>query len=819
MKRKGLISILAVSALSFATVGMTTLQTAKAENQAESAIAWLEDGASVRFGSAGNGLRFTMQIKASEFDETATYGILIAPEEGYTLNEANVFGANAVYNWAVKGEDGKWSYTAEAGKTQIVNLVTEGFNDDTVVINGETVEVKEFYGSLVNLNELNIAKEFRAVGYIRTGTEGNYDYTLVGDSDNVRSMAYVAQLAIEDTTDTAPTAAQKTQLQTMYVDKVTNNPASYTQEYYLQQANGEYVKIDELTETLNEYNGVATTIADPVAFVGKDISGYEQVSGKGTLSGNVYANDKLVLTAYYNRIAIETIQGEARMQEVDGEFDLMNLLTSEQADTFAAYAALGEVTWKLNGVAVDGSTVDFATTTKRLYTVTASVGEELAYTAEIDFYNADERAVWSTGVSVDDLVIKLDVAGVTKGIATNPAGKTGSYYQVTTENAQYLAFVKPAHSLAYYEVLKENGVALSFNVYVNSSTSTDTLMAFGTNTIQHIYGSKWYTITIPLDTLLANWSTVFDARITADWKDAIFMTRDATTTTFYISEMTFTLETSVDTFVDTTDRMIDLNGATTYAMNNILTTAGVTESLYADKDLVWTLTPLYGGDEITITDGTADFGKIAKRAYKAAASVSKFGMQSPIYTGVVDFYDQNDGFVWNDISTEKDVWGRTGSSWTDRNSESSVEGEQFATVVSLTEEGHTGSYYKLSNLNAEDDSTSLTVWAYVLPYHTKAYYEKYRDNYTFTYEVYASNGRWTFDWNITDGNCDVLNGWDTVTMSMANVLDTYWNKILGTEASAGSSGEHCPMLGPDMTKETFFFYIGNFHVVETTTAE
>ena len=105
MKRKGLISILAVSSLGFVTLGaaaLTEISTVSAQDQVESQIAWLEDGGSIRFGSAGNGLRFTMQIKASAFDENATYGILIAPEEGYTLTEENVFGANAIYNWAVK---------------------------------------------------------------------------------------------------------------------------------------------------------------------------------------------------------------------------------------------------------------------------------------------------------------------------------------------------------------------------------------------------------------------------------------------------------------------------------------------------------------------------------------------------------------------------------------------------------------------------------------------------------------------------------------------------------------------------------------------
>ena len=197
MKRsKKAIVGLAISALGTLCLGFGFAK--PVEVSATTDTAWLENGASVRYLGEGNGLRFTMQIAESAFDENATYGILIAPEdyltEGKELTVANVFGENAIYNWAVMTESG-WQYTKEDGKKQIVNLVTSEFNSDKV--NG--VAVKEFYASLVDILEANIAREFRAVGYIRTGEEGAYAYEFVGDDDNVRSMAYVAQKAIEDT--------------------------------------------------------------------------------------------------------------------------------------------------------------------------------------------------------------------------------------------------------------------------------------------------------------------------------------------------------------------------------------------------------------------------------------------------------------------------------------------------------------------------------------------------------------------------------------------------------------------------------------------
>lgn len=963
MKRKGLISILAVSALSFATVGMTTLQTAKAENQAESEIAWLEDGASVRFGAVGNGLRFTMQIKASEFDETATYGILIAPEDGYTLSEENVFGTNAIYNWAVKGEDGNWTYTPETGKIQIVNLITEGFNDDVALVDGAEVAVKEFYGSLVNLNELNIAKEFRAVGYIRTGTEGNYDYTLVGDSDNVRSMAYVAQLAIEDTTDTAPTAAQKTQLQTMYVDKVTNNPASYTQEYYLQQANGEYVKIDELTETLNEYNGVATTIADPVAFVGKDISGYEQVSGKGKLSGNVYANDKLVLKAYYNAVeetqdlglidvtqtqsvsvaeltgatkklykvygetlvevaditedalditslsgqykvcgigqyggvassitfdaytadeqavwsdgmpveavtlgtvnsdsaltktsvqlatdlpdgaadtqyykvtggaeryaftlnslhskayyeqytglclyltfdyymeaesldenvtlqamqtgvvgtsvwtdvncnvwtkgsvaletllanwdealltigdfyksvdgeigaivggssavkesrlyignfalktdlsSVEAIQGESRMVEVEnGEYNLENLLTESEAVQFAGFKAMGNVTWKLTApsyaVTLNGNTVDFATVTKRLYTVTAQIEDTLLYTAEIDFYNANEF-LWNDVIAVEELRLKTgnNIVGISE--VENPAGATGTYYQLTfgeTASAAHIIY-EPAHTKAYYELFYNKNISIKLDYYLDVANNNTNVTFCGYSGGKQRAGRTWLTETVAFDTIYDRWDK-FNGSSTG-WQDSLMQINgEPTNINVYVGNFRAILSAG-DVVTETAARLIDLKGVERYNLHNVLEAAEVAQETYANKTLIWTLTPTNGDESVVITDGKVDNATFEKRAYNATASLSVYGLESPIYSGVLDFYDSSEGVIWNTSYSANDIIAK--------------KDDTAVTGVATNPGGKTGKYYQI-------DITSKGLSATFVPSHTKAYYEQY----------------------------------------------------------------------------------------------
>lgn len=316
--RKTLFISLAFSALSLATAGVLATNNASANAQGNDF--WLVDGASVRFGSMGNGIRYTFQITEDSYDDYNAYtkfGILIAPEDtltaGKELTPANVFGADGatpIYNWAVKDTDGNWSYTNEAGKTQIVNLETNSFVDNTAVVGGETVAVKEFYGSLVNLldgtyDEVknpysvnNVAREFRAVGYVGESTDGvHYTYTFVGDEDNVRSMAYVAQEAITYTGEGALEGSEKEELQKTYLDKVNTVASNYTVEYYLEQADGSFAVDKQSTQV------VQSTIGARVVAPEKTFDGYyfDENNAENATTGTTYANDKLVLKRYYKR--------------------------------------------------------------------------------------------------------------------------------------------------------------------------------------------------------------------------------------------------------------------------------------------------------------------------------------------------------------------------------------------------------------------------------------------------------------------------------------------------------------------------------------
>ena len=294
--------------IAFTAMSMTTLlgiaarvyETRAAEETitADSVTFETEKGASVRISDAedGNGLRYGIRMPAEDYADLraaydeVSFGILIAPadyvEEYGELNAQTVFGVGGeqVYDWAVKDENGVWQYDGD--KIRIVNFETAGLfvseTDESAVV---------YYGSLVDLLENNIAREFVGTGYIKYTNAGSTSYRFAAENDNVRSMAYVAQMAIADDSGSV-TAEQKQKLQSLYIDKVADMPVNYKVEHYLETKADEYTLAD--TETLS-----ALLDADVSAAV-KTYANFELNEEKSEADGKALANDKLVLKLYYD---------------------------------------------------------------------------------------------------------------------------------------------------------------------------------------------------------------------------------------------------------------------------------------------------------------------------------------------------------------------------------------------------------------------------------------------------------------------------------------------------------------------------------------
>ncbi len=128
----------------------------------------------------------TENVGEGKDDTSLTFGMLIAPQdyaEKQELNEANVFGENAVYTFDENDTDSE--------KLKILNLYDNEMH--------ETPDgVMSFTGILTNVKSVNYNRRFVGVGYIKAvDKNGKAAYKFASANDNARSVIEVAQAAIE----------------------------------------------------------------------------------------------------------------------------------------------------------------------------------------------------------------------------------------------------------------------------------------------------------------------------------------------------------------------------------------------------------------------------------------------------------------------------------------------------------------------------------------------------------------------------------------------------------------------------------------------
>ena len=157
----------------------------------------MQNGASVRKDEP-TGLRFRSLLSKEDYNKltenvgegkdytSLTFGMLIAPQdyaEKKELNEANVFGKNAVYTFDENDTDSE--------KLKILNLYDNEMHETK---DGEM----SFTGILTNVKSVNYNRRFVGVGYIKAvDKNGKAAYKYASANDNARSVIEVAQAAIE----------------------------------------------------------------------------------------------------------------------------------------------------------------------------------------------------------------------------------------------------------------------------------------------------------------------------------------------------------------------------------------------------------------------------------------------------------------------------------------------------------------------------------------------------------------------------------------------------------------------------------------------
>ena len=146
----------------------------------------MEDGASIRL-TDPTGLGFTSRISRSTYDEAvAAYG------------EANVStGTLIAMTSDVSTLDSFTHANLSAQGVKYLDVKNEGFkNEDTAATDGYYT----WRGSIVNMYEHNLTKDFSAVGYYCVN--GEYTYTAYDAEENSRNVRYIANAAYNDTTAT-----------------------------------------------------------------------------------------------------------------------------------------------------------------------------------------------------------------------------------------------------------------------------------------------------------------------------------------------------------------------------------------------------------------------------------------------------------------------------------------------------------------------------------------------------------------------------------------------------------------------------------------
>ncbi len=305
--------IIALCCLCFALGIGLTMSTAKASvvktiGSKDVSSFRMEYGASVRFRADDaeykKGIRFTATLDDGQYEslqelDGVKYGVIIVPKDIVAsvgaLTVENLFGGSAKY--CLDNVE-----TCSCGKQHVANVSYTALADENA-----NDGVKNLRGSLVDIKDENLTREFIGMAYISYNgeyvlAENAFDKTGENASvdNNTRSMAYVAQLAIEDGEDD-----ESQTLYNSYVKKLESNQYAYTVNHFLPTGESTYDTVVEraggtINTKVNAQHILKTNVDNVQSYSAYRM--YEIDTTKGNTSGTLYANGKTVLNVYYKPI-------------------------------------------------------------------------------------------------------------------------------------------------------------------------------------------------------------------------------------------------------------------------------------------------------------------------------------------------------------------------------------------------------------------------------------------------------------------------------------------------------------------------------------
>ena len=783
-------------------------------------------GASVRFVNQAqpdgteNGLKYTISMPKGTYTQLMenssysdiSFGVLIAPESyltaGHELTEANVFGANAIYDWAIwNGSD--WVYDSNSAKVRIMN-----FESETLPSLSEDGQSVQYSGSIVKLHEMNLDREFRGVGYVKYTQGGTVKYLMTDGEENIRSMTYVAQRAIADP-DSKLSGTAKDWLQKNYVDKVTDRPSSYKVEYYLQQKNGEY----QLKEWTSISEGI--TIDDQVSAELKSYLGYEFDESKSVASGKVLANDKLVLKCYYT-------EKEASATDDLGLVD-KNEIGSIDISAYSEYAERS--LWTYAGVEADVELSGNALLTEGLNGsyVARFANESEAVELIFDVYDSTATVEWNSVVAgagkASPSTGNTNVTVVNNDLVPDGADNAGNYYLIETKGAEAFDFrFLPLHSKAYYQQYYGMGIGFAFNYYASVEQSAAANVAIKTTFVglanseywSEVNVGEWHTVSLSLDMLIDHWDTI-TLEVSGVYCRAeggiVGGDNACTLAQWYIGGFALAQDLSSIETIRGEDQLIDKKSVGDCSFESLLLSEEEKAIFAAYKGL---------GEISWMANGVVAADASNVEGYVTVQAILTSGDQScTLYSAKVDLYNSDDGMVWmtNNTMPLENLVAKSNDS--------------YKLTTSVVTEGYpanaaASTYYRV------ETAANKSMYTYsVTALHSKAYYEMWQAEsallgkswslqFDFTYNTSAypdSYGNDYYYFRIDGSNTHYYqNKWKTVSITLDRLLYSWDMYASKTAYNIYGSEGPCVMVGTD---DNLYYgidlisYVGNFRSVMT----
>lgn len=575
------------------------------------------------------------------------------------------------------------------------------------------------------------------------------------------------------------------------IDILDENVQEYFTGFAYIGVNGNYILTDMITTSV----GIELTKLESVSWIPSNWAFAEKTVEEGVDLVNVEGETEFDVADYMGAIPgatfkmIDATGKEATL--VDGKLDLTD------GSNFRVWTLIKSVA----GFDVQECTID-------LYAGLASpVWTDFADTSAIGAYYGNDKT--KEYISVKTLTAEaVEFDGKQAFEITNIIGHSAE----SPVPGELFMNVAPIHSKEYYAQYEGKDVSFNYSFYYAIDSTFDGNGKYVVNQYSY-YGAsgrttggtkgtdaffnKWYNVSIPLDTILADWDNIVNLKDT-EYSWGIGMTRgmvyaltsdfgslggfEGTGLKLYLADFEVALDISNLAMQggDILVKLDDVADKTALDLTSYMKAEDVEmiTSVAAINGVTYEMKGYSIADTIAVTDLTkVDVSEAKEAAY--VLTITSAGM--PLYTAAIDLYTSTSPVVWAESMTAENVVLRKlaySTDWIKTNAvllEAGVDYE-FVDTLTVGDKVYNNTYVKVSIKDA------CTIAFDLKALHTKTYYQEMSDltknfhirgffpssismdaNYSYNnYGIHNANGTWR---NSTAGNC-----YESIVISMDNYL-------------------------------------------------